>query len=193
MGLTGSQTRSSGKCIVKCAFCGVEFRRKPSELKSLTPCCSHDCSMRLRNGWTATTCGKGHDISNPKNLRLRQREGKIVSRECKICMLETNRNRKQSIEQKEKIRLENRNRVYRKYGMTKDQWEALLAAQNNCCALCGKPFEVTAGLRAHTDHDHKTGKVRGLLHGKCNTAIGLLDDDSERCKLAALYLERNGL
>jgi hypothetical protein len=53
-------------------------------------------------------------------------------------------------------------------GITDDDYEALLAAQGGGCAICGNPPKTR---RLHVDHDHKTGKVRGLLCHRCNRAL----------------------
>ncbi len=58
------------------------------------------------------------------------------------------------------------------YGMTPEQHRAMYVAQNGCCGLCKKPVKYG---EIHTDHDHKTGKVRGLLCCRCNTALGLFE------------------
>lgn len=75
----------------------------------------------------------------------------------------------------------------RKYGLTMADFDALLESQGGVCAICkGKPNGP--GKRFHVDHCHNSSKVRGLLCGKCNTAIGLLDDDPARAESAAAYL-----
>ena len=62
----------------------------------------------------------------------------------------------------------------------------LLELQNGRCAICKiKPDNQ----RLHIDHDHKTGKIRGLLCGKCNRAIGLLNESLELFDAARKYLE----
>ena len=130
-------------------------------------------------------CKRGHPLSGD-NLKMR-RNG---SRMCRICYLYRRKMSRNTPSGKLRTRRDNRLRVYRKYSMTEEQWFTLLETQNNCCALCGLPFEDKPGLRPHTDHNHKTGIVRGLLHGHCNTAIGLLSDDATKCRCAAEYLER---
>lgn len=73
-----------------------------------------------------------------------------------------------------------------KYGMTVEQYEALLHEQGGRCAICGAD---SGGLRAHAvDHCHATGQVRGLLCSPCNRGMGLLGDDPERLRAAADYL-----
>jgi hypothetical protein len=75
----------------------------------------------------------------------------------------------------------------RKYGITLEQYDALLASQNHRCAIC--PSNSPKAKNGwHVDHDHKTNKVRGILCHHCNTGIGLLGHSSERLKAAATYL-----
>jgi hypothetical protein len=75
-----------------------------------------------------------------------------------------------------------------KYGMTRAEWKALVSEQDGCCAICGLRAEYVPSLAV--DHCHKTGKVRGLLCRKCNTALGQLGDDPDRLRKAIEYLER---
>ena len=71
-----------------------------------------------------------------------------------------------------------------KYGITPDDYKAMLDDQNGVCWIC-KKFDNKA---LSVDHDHETAKVRGLLCRKCNRALGLFEDDAERLKNAVLYL-----
>lgn len=84
-----------------------------------------------------------------------------------------------------------RARTLRAYGLTQDDWDALVKRQQNRCAVCqtGKPGG--RGERWHIDHDHVTGQVRGLLCGKCNSAIGLFRDDPDIIKAAARYVTKH--
>ena len=79
--------------------------------------------------------------------------------------------------------------MVRKYGMTMADFEALLAKQGGVCAICEGPPNGP-GKRFHVDHCHNSNAVRGLLCGRCNTAIGLLGDDPERAEKVAAYLRR---
>lgn len=79
----------------------------------------------------------------------------------------------------------------RKYGLVEKQFRALRIAQEDKCAICGQP-ETTRYrgiVRAlSVDHDHITGKVRGLLCQKCNLGLGSFADDPLRLLKAIWYL-----
>ena len=77
-------------------------------------------------------------------------------------------------------------RLTREYGLSQGEWDAMFAAQGNRCAIHGG--ELPAGRRWHTDHDHQTGTVRGILCPDCNTALGLFRDDPARLMAAIEYL-----
>lgn len=76
----------------------------------------------------------------------------------------------------------------RRYGSTPEHFDALMAAQGGCCAICcWSPAEGSRrGLVV--DHDHVTGAIRGLLCGPCNTGLGMLRDDPELMHAAVEYL-----
>jgi hypothetical protein len=69
-------------------------------------------------------------------------------------------------------------RIKSVYGITQDEWLCLFEKQGRCCAIC-KTTEVGEKKGWHTDHDHVTGKVRGILCPGCNTTIGRLGDTKE--------------
>lgn len=77
------------------------------------------------------------------------------------------------------------------YGLSPDQVVAMLAAQGNRCAICGSETPKTHHDQWHVDHDHTTGKVRGLLCGPCNTGLGQLQDDPVVIRAALAYVERH--
>jgi hypothetical protein len=122
---------------------------------------------------------------------------------CKTCVADDTRSRRavQTDDDKERLAVANRARQRRKrlakYGLTVDDYELMLAQQNGVCAICGMPETVRQPHRADggeslaIDHDHATGRVRGLLCMMCNTAIGKLKDDPELLRSAAHYLEQH--
>ena len=77
-----------------------------------------------------------------------------------------------------------------KYDLSSEEYTRLVLAQNGVCAVCGK---TTPGQRnLDVDHDHTTGEIRGLLCRKCNTALGLFQENSLITDKATVYLRRFG-
>ncbi|MBP5870856.1 hypothetical protein F3K34_13455 [Streptomyces sp. LBUM 1486] len=76
--------------------------------------------------------------------------------------------------------------------MTAWDYEQLLKRQNSRCAICGtnKPGHTPDRL-FDIDHDHVTGKVRGLLCQHCNMGLGQFMDDLDRLRKAIKYLEES--
>jgi len=66
--------------------------------------------------------------------------------------------------------------------------DELRASFTGYCELCGKSEH---NKKLHMDHDHKTGKFRGWLCRKCNSAAGYVNDSPQIAFALALYLERN--
>lgn len=81
------------------------------------------------------------------------------------------------------------NRQYN-YGISHEEFVALLTSQNGLCAICGTDEWPGKDNAPHVDHCHKTGGVRGILCGPCNNGLGYFRDDPERLRKAAEYLER---
>lgn len=78
------------------------------------------------------------------------------------------------------------------YGIDIATYEALLDDQNHMCAICGI-HQSKLRKRLAVDHCHVTCKVRGLLCYSCNVAIGLLAENPDTLRRAALYIERDYL
>ena len=84
-----------------------------------------------------------------------------------------------------------RDLTLRKYGIDLVTYEAMFAAQGGLCAICRRPFAQRRAKHFHVDHDHVSGRVRGLLCAECNTALGLFSDDPSRLERGAEYLRRS--
>lgn len=83
-----------------------------------------------------------------------------------------------------------RDRHLSKYGITRAELDVMLEAQGGGCAICGSEKPNGHGFRLHVDHCHETNRIRGLLCSKCNTMLGLADDDPARLRAAAQYLHK---
>jgi|ERR1035437_91276 hypothetical protein len=89
----------------------------------------------------------------------------------------------------EKRRLYEHRRSQTRHGITLDQRDALLGAQGNVCASCKNP-NPGSKLGWHTDHDHITDKIRGILCHQCNLTLGLVKDNPVHLYALAYYLEK---
>jgi hypothetical protein len=84
--------------------------------------------------------------------------------------------------------------VKAKYGVNTFIYQNLLEQQNYVCAICKRPEVSTYKSKVRplsVDHNHKTGKVRGLLCDRCNRTLGSALEDKEILLQAALYLEQH--
>jgi len=82
----------------------------------------------------------------------------------------------------------------RLYNLTQEDYTDLLEAQGGACAICRRPESVIDSRTGEprnlsVDHDHITGRVRGLLCGRCNRGLGQFADSPEMLRLAAQYLD----
>jgi hypothetical protein len=75
----------------------------------------------------------------------------------------------------------------KKYGITLEEYEAMLEAQGYRCLICND--KLMPGFKTHVDHNHVTGRVRGLLCHPCNVAIGFMREDVRIVKRILGYLE----
>lgn len=94
---------------------------------------------------------------------------------CKVCF------NKQRVRQPD----EGRKNVLRNYGLTLSDYDDMFESQQGVCAICSTSQEGSL----HVDHCHSTQVVRGLLCGRCNRALGLLDDDVEKFQQSINYLK----
>lgn len=77
----------------------------------------------------------------------------------------------------------------KKYGISREDYAALLTGQQNQCRICRTEFKDTS--EAKVDHDHETLQVRGLLCSQCNTGLGSFRDSPDFLRNAAAYLEQS--
>lgn len=92
-----------------------------------------------------------------------------------------------------------RHKLKTKYKISMTEYNEMLTAQDGVCAICRKRESrlvkeknaVMVVQRLSVDHDHKTGKIRGLLCSKCNRALGYFDDCLENLAAAFAYLREH--
>jgi len=83
--------------------------------------------------------------------------------------------------------------LYSLYKLTRPEFDSIYKRQHGKCAICRRPIRKQSTKSetrrsAFVDHDHKTGRVRGLLCQRCNCALGLFQDDPKLLKRAILHV-----
>jgi len=79
--------------------------------------------------------------------------------------------------------------MIRYYGIDFETWARMFEAQGGACASCSDP--LAHGRSTHIDHDHDTGKVRGLLCQGCNIALGFLESSKAKIDALRRYIEKH--
>lgn len=107
-------------------------------------------------------------------------------RRCKACQADADRAyyARDPERRKRQKQAARRRELLREYGLSQEQYDAMVVEAAGRCAVCQREDDL------QVDHCHSSGRVRGLLCGLCNKALGLLQDDPARLRAAAAYLER---
>lgn len=110
-----------------------------------------------------------------------------ISSKCRLCSIASaaqwNRDNRDHVNTRERGR---------KYGLTASDLAELIEAQDGLCAICNEVLMVGGKLGSHIDHDHVTGKTRGILCMKCNLLLGHAKDSPTVLRAAAKYIETSG-
>lgn len=121
----------------------------------------------------------------PISLFFRQKKGKYgVASRCKACIKEYRFANRHKL--KEYFHSWN---IKNTYGLSGNDYALMLKNQNGLCAA-NNCEEKAHGGRLSVDHDHSTGRVRGLLCHACNMSLGRVNDSIEKLKGLIAYLER---
>lgn len=101
--------------------------------------------------------------------------------------------KKESIDYSKKLSKEKKRgyRLKHKYGITLDNYNNLFIQQDNKCKICNGTFYESKALTPVIDHDHKTGKIRGLLCYRCNSGLGLYLENVSTLENAIKYIKEN--
>ena len=163
-------TRGGAKqqAIFRCD-CGQEKEFRCNDVVSgWTKCCGWDCEIShnfLKDG--VKKCAQCGDVKSGNDFHKHNGFRDGLHHICKRCKL-------------------NEEMLHR-YGIDLEEFDRMLAEQGGVCAICGGGLRHGRN-RFDIDHDHVTGKVRGLLCSDCNRGIGFLRDNPDILKRAAEYL-----
>jgi hypothetical protein len=142
------------------------------------------------NDKLSSVCKQCHNLNNKKSkLKHRKRVQKVA-----LIYSRSHTKEKREYYSNHKNDWKN-NRLINQFGITLENYNDLLKKQNYLCLICNKPeTEVEPGKSPKTlavDHNHETGKIRGLLCGKCNKGIGMFEDNTNLLQSAINYLNGN--
>ena len=153
-------------------------------------------------------CSKCH-LSQPlTGFRIRRFSGgrQRINSSCKRCELGYKREqqlKKPALRQRrdrtwraahpDRVRVYGRRWVLKnKFGMTLEDYDRLFEAQGGVCAICKSPHSGHRKVRdLIIEHDHTTGRVRGLTCQFCNHGLAGFKDNIDNLKAAILYLEKH--
>jgi hypothetical protein len=159
-------------------MCSVELCKSQTVARGL---CQYHYDRQRRYGDLSSRpkeliCAKCH-------IRFRVRKTGVVPKVCDACQTDNHR---------ETMRLDRRRKgLWEHYKLTIDEYRAMHDSQNGVCLICQKSAVGRGKLKNQlaVDHCHKTGRIRGLLCSKCNTALGLFNDDIDLLEAAKNYLQ----
>ena len=137
----------------------------------------------------ARACSSCNETKPPEAFTRRRthRPGKLVST-CNTCKTAYNRRRRASNPQ-HVYAIERRSKLKQQYGISVEEYDAMLVAQGGGCGICGATEPGGRTKYFPVDHCHTTGVVRGLLCTKCNRGLGLFNDSTDRMERAVKYLK----
>ena len=138
-----------------------EFYVRPA-MKDGFSCWCKKCNIESSKRWESTPAGKV--ATKAKYKRWKQNNPDSV----KAC------NRKHNL---------------LRYGITPDDYQNIFSTQGACCAICKTDKPANGQGNFHVDHDHQTGRVRGILCSECNIGLGKFNDDPRLLTAAAAYLQ----
>ena len=165
-----------------CVVCETGFEPVNQVQLTCSEKCSRELAVRRTAKWRrenripalpATRKCQCDRVFKPRNITH-----KSCSRECA-----STRQKKQI--SKWRVTHARKSMLKHKYGLTHEDYERMYQAQDGRCAICKQPFDNLC-----VDHNHKTGRVRGLLCVPCNAALGSFKDDVQHLRRAILYLEQ---
>jgi len=147
------------------------------------PCKKCENTLRYTSMTGCVNCTKKNSIKRFENGSVKEWVEKNREK-----VNASNRKKYNSLSPEEKIK-RNRKQQISLYGLTVDQYDAMLMEQNYVCAICEKPEKSSSKKVLSIDHDHTTGKVRGLLCDTCNSGLGHFFDNLDFLESAVLYLK----
>ena len=205
------QNNDDGRWTRQCKLCGTDFFQRIPSQEYCSQACSNKASPGVGGRKPVTglgkrdcpTCGaefqpyRSNQFTCSRKCYQQQpsvRERQNAARRTDGERARRNQWRRMSPQQQARVRAYNRKRQIARYGITVEDYDRMLAAQNGVCMLCGSPPNpdgIRAASKLHIDHDHETGACRDLLCLACNHGLGAFKDNPGLLRAAAEYIERH--
>lgn len=167
-----------------CSQCGNEFINRHPQKR-----CSRACTgISQRKHISPSDRSRAYRLRNSELVQEAQRAYRAKNREIlnerRRLYVAKNTDKINAYSNRQDVR-ERRMAGWRRrqYGVSDEKFELMIQMQDGLCAICKQRM-----VPPHVDHDHITGRVRGLLCGKCNKALGLLGDDVQMLQASINYL-----
>ena len=168
-----------------CKHCGqtkpvAEFQKRAASADGLQHWC-RVCNYAAQQDWKK----RNHDKIRGQRKRsaIKRREKYATDGEHREAVKAQVRAYRQSLSVEERQRRDRAGMLRQQYGLTVEQFEEMRQLQDGKCPLCLRTPKVLA-----VDHDHETGKVRGLLCKSCNRALGCFGDNLDGLMRVVRYL-----
>lgn len=144
-------------------------------------------------------CTKCKEIKDLSEFDKRSRSKDGLKSRCKTCSRKdhylwqkSNPNNKYKSKRNHELKNPDKTRdkkLRQKYGLTSKEYDDILNKQNESCAIC-KRHKSEFKKALHTDHNHSSGEIRGILCQKCNRGLGYFNDNPELLKAAIDYITK---
>lgn len=177
-----------------CQVCGEEFQpyvpwqivcsKPPCRYSQRQDLCSQCGSIKRKTSALCRTCSLSNRSKAPCSKCGARRDIRGICRSCRTSVELKSRFKKRALLSSEEKKAIWRQQFFARIGLTEERYQELVIEQLGKCAICEEVPKVP--LKA--DHDHVSGRFRGLICARCNQGLGLYHDNPERLIAAANYL-----
>ncbi len=117
----------------------------------------------------------------------------IYCKQCRTISIQAKKQEKEKSREQSDLRISKRRarKLRSLYGITEEECRSLYNQQQGLCAICGRPERKSLSKMLCVDHNHLTGKVRGLLCSSCNSGLGHFEENMDYLNHAIEYLEQH--
>lgn len=132
-------------------------------------------------------CGRCKELKPLSDFWKNKSKSDGLQNGCKTCHYSSVMGMLEGQDRDKYLKMRRNRHLQVKYGITVDEYDTMLKAQDGMCAICGVD---RIGRNMPVDHDHQTGEIRGILCENCNRGLGLFMDNPHNLRLAADYIDK---